>query len=191
MRKLIEGTLVTLNGVVTNQGKWSTGYFDAEAKAESIEALKECDLLLLGRVTYEQFAPRWSQIRDDAYFAAVNAMRKVVLSNTLATATWNAEVLRGDAAAQVRALKQQPGKAILKYGVTALDRALIANQLIDEFRFWIYPVVAEGTQLFEGIDTSHMQLELISTQRYASGVVRVNYRPRWLSSKPPLSHSEA
>jgi dihydrofolate reductase len=185
MRKLIEGTLITLNGVVTNQGKWSTGYFDAEAKAESIEALNECDLLLLGRVTYEQFAPRWSQIRDDPYFAAVNAMRKVVLSNTLATATWNAEVLRGDAAEQVRALKQQPGKAILKYGVTALDRALIANQLIDEFRFWIYPVVAEGTQLFNGIDTSHMQLELISTQRYASGVVRVNYRPRWLSSERP------
>ena len=185
MRKLIEGTLVTLNGVVTNQGKWSAGYFDAEAKAESIEALKECDLLMLGRVTYEQFAPRWSQILDDPYFAAVNAMRKVVLSNTLATATWNAEVLRGDAAEQVRALKQQPGKAILKYGVTALDRALIANQLIDEFRFWIYPVVAEGTQLFEGIDTSHMQLELISTQRYASGVVRVNYRPRWLSSERP------
>jgi dihydrofolate reductase len=185
MRKLIEGTLVTLNGVVTNQGKWSAGYFDAEAKAESIEALKECDLLLLGRVTYEQFAPRWSQILDDPYFAAVNAMRKVVLSNTLATATWNAEVLRGDAAEQVRALKQQPGKAILKYGVTALDRALIANQLIDEFRFWIYPVVAEGTQLFNGIDTSHMQLELISTQRYASGVVRVNYRPRWLSSERP------
>jgi dihydrofolate reductase len=183
MRKLIEGTLVTLNGVVTNQGKWSTGYFDAEAKAESIEALKECDLLLLGRVTYEQFAPRWSQIRDDPYFSTVNAMRKVVLSNTLSTATWNAEVLPGDAAEQIRALKEQPGKAILKYGVTSLDQALIANQLIDEFRFWIYPVVAEGTQLFDGIDTSHMQLELISTQRYASGVVQVNYRPRWLSSE--------
>jgi dihydrofolate reductase len=97
----------------------------------------------------------------------------------------NTVVLRGDAAEQVRALKQQPGKAILKYGVTALDRALIANQLIDEFRFWIYPVVAEGTQLFNGIDTSHMQLELISTQQYASGVVRVNYRPRWLSSERP------
>lgn len=179
MRKLIEATLTTLNGVVTNQGKWSAGYFDDEAKSESIEALKECDLLLLGRVTYEQFAPRWSQIRNDPYFAAVNAMRKVVLSNTLATATWNAEVLRGDAAEQVRNLKQQPGKTIIKYGVTALDRALIANQLVDEFRFWIYPVIAEGTQLFNGIDTTQMQLELISTRRYSSGVVQVNYRPKW------------
>jgi hypothetical protein len=94
MRQLIEGTLITLNGAVTNQGKWSAGYFDAEAKAESIEALKECDLLLLGRMTYEQFAPRWSQIRDDSYFAAVNTMNKVVLSNSLETATWNAEMLR-------------------------------------------------------------------------------------------------
>jgi dihydrofolate reductase len=181
MRKLIEAALITLNGVVTNQAKWSGDYFDAEAKANSGEALKECDLLLLGRVTYEQFAPRWSQMNDDPYFRAVNAMPKVVMSNTLATATWNAEVLRGDAAKQIRALKQQPGKSILKYGVTALDHALIADQLIDEFRFWIYPVVAEGRHLFEGIDASHMQLELISTRRYASGVVQVNYQPKWLS----------
>lgn len=179
LRKLIEGTLITLNGAATNQGKWSAGYFDAEAKAESIEALKECDLLLLGRMTYEQFAPRWSQIRDDPYFAAVNTMTKVVLSNSLETVTWNAEVLRGDAAENVRVLKQQSGKAILKYGVTTLDRALIANQLVDEFRFWIYPVVAEGRQLFDGIDTSRLQLDLISTRRYASGVVQVNYRPKW------------
>src|SRR5262245_25648830 len=142
MRKLIEAALITLNGVVTNQGKWSGDYFDDEAKARSSEALRECDLLLLGRVTYEQFAPGWSQMGDDPYFAAVNAMPKVVVSNTLKRATWNAEVLRGDAAEEVRALKQKPGKAILKYGVTALDRALIAHQLIDEFRFFIYPVVA-------------------------------------------------
>ena len=181
MRKLIEAALITLNGAVTNQAKWSGDYFDAEAKANSLEALKECDLLLLGRVTYEQFAPRWSQMNDDPYFEAVNAMPKVVVSNTLATATWNADVLRGDAAKQIRALKQQPGKSILKYGVTALDRALIADQLIDEFRFWIYPVVAEGRHLFEGIDASHMQLELISSRPYASGVVQLNYRPKWLS----------
>ena len=83
MRKLIEGTLVTLNGVVTNQGKWSTGYFDAEAKAESIEALKECDLLLLGRVTYEQFAPRWSQIRSSRYFQSSHCFRYFVASSEM------------------------------------------------------------------------------------------------------------
>jgi dihydrofolate reductase len=55
-----------------------------------------------------------------------------------------------------------PEKAILKYGVTALDRALIANQLVDEFKFWIYEVVTEGRQLFDGIDTSRLQLDLIS-----------------------------
>jgi dihydrofolate reductase len=180
MRKLIESALITLNGVVTNQAKWADKYFDDEAKAESLAALKECDLFLLGRVSYEQFAPRWSQIRDDAYFAAVNTMPKVVVSNTLKTATWNAEVLRGDAAEQVRALKQQSGKAIMKYGVTALDRTLITHRLIDEFHFSIYPVIAEGARVFEDIDTSRLQLELISTRRYASGVVRVSYRPRWL-----------
>jgi dihydrofolate reductase len=180
MRKLIESALITLNGVITNQFKWAADYFDGEAKAASIAALKECDLFLLGRVTYEQFAPRWSQMRDDPYFGAVNSMPKVVMSNTLTTATWNAKVLSGDAAEQVRALKEQPGKPIIKYGVTALDRTLVAHQLIDEFRFSICPVIAEGARVFDGIDTSRMRLELISTRRYSSGLVEINYRPSWL-----------
>jgi dihydrofolate reductase len=180
MRKLIESALITLNGAITNQAKWAADYFDEEAKTQGIAKLKECDLFLLGRVTYEQFAPRWSQMSDDPYFATINAMRKVVVSNTLKTATWNAEVLRGDAAEQIRILKQQPGKSIMKYGVTSLDRTLMAHQLIDEFQFSIYPVIAEGARIFDGFDTSRMQLELISTRRYASGVVEVSYRPRWL-----------
>jgi dihydrofolate reductase len=110
MRKLIESALITLNGAITNQAKWAADYFDDEAKTQGIAKLKECDLFLLGRVTYEQFAPRWSQMSDDPYFATINAMRKVVVSNTLKTATWNAEVLRGDAAEQIRILKEQPGK---------------------------------------------------------------------------------
>jgi dihydrofolate reductase len=181
MRKLIVSALVTLNGAVTNQRDWSVPYFDAESKANAIEKLKECDLFLTGRATYEQFAPVWSQIQGDSYFAAINEMPKVVLSNSLTTATWNAKVLRGDAAEQVRVLKQQPGKSIMKYGVTALDRTLIENQLIDEFHLNIYPVVADGVRIFEGIDTSRMQLELIGTKRYASGVVQLSYRPKWLS----------
>jgi dihydrofolate reductase len=180
MRKVIESTLVTLNGTVTNQAQWSMGYFDAEAKARSLASLRDCDLFLLGRKAYEQFAPRWPQIQDDPYFAAVNAIPKVVFSNTLRAATWNAQVLGGDAAEHVRALKRQPGKAILKYGVTELDRTLIAQQLIDEFRFIVCPVVADGAQLFAGIDTSRMQLELTDTRRYTSGAVELCYRPRWI-----------
>lgn len=180
MRKLIIGTICTLNGSVTNQAQWSAGYFDDEAKAASLETLAECDLFLLGRKAYEQFAPRWSQNQGDAYFDAINRMPKVVCSNTLATASWNATILRGDAAAQVRALKQQPGKHIVKYGITALDRTLIAHELVDELRFWIYPVIADGTRLFDGIDTSRLRLELVATRRYASGVVQMNYRPGWV-----------
>ena len=85
MRKLIECALITLNGAVTNQAKWAADYFDHEAKTQGIAKPKECDLFLLGRVTYEQFAPRWSQMSDDPYFATVNAIRKVVVSNTLKT----------------------------------------------------------------------------------------------------------
>jgi dihydrofolate reductase len=179
-RKLIVSTLMTLDGVVTGQAQWASSYFDAGAKALALATLRDFDLFLLGRKAYQQFAPRWSQIDDGGYFAAINAMPKVVLSNSLEAATWNATVLGGDAAARVRALKQEPGKNILKYGVTELDRTLIAHQLIDEFHFLICPIVVDhGKRVFEGIDTSRLQLELMSSHRTESGMVGVSYRALW------------
>ncbi len=181
MRKLVSSTLVSLDGIVSNQAEWASGFFDTEAKEHARASLAECDLFLIGRKAYEQFAPAWSRIKGDPYFDAVNAARKIVVSNSLPSAAWNAEVLRGDAAQGIRRLKEQPGKDIMKYGVTALDRTLFEHRLVDEYRLMIFPVViGSGTRLFEGIDTRRMRLELTSTQHFASGVVQVAYRPKWL-----------
>ena len=171
--------MLTLNGSITDQGRWTAGYFDDEAKRASIAALAQADLLLFGRKTYEQFAPRWSQVQGDAYFDAVNAKPKVVCSRTLSSVTWNATLLRGDAVDEVRALRSQEGRAIVSYGITTLTRALLAHRLVDELRFWVHPVVADGDRVFEHFDGAGLRLELVECSRYASGVAQLAYVPRY------------
>jgi dihydrofolate reductase len=71
-------------------------------------------LFLLGRETYEKFAATWSQVKRDPYFDRVNSLPKLVASRTLASATWNAEIIKGNVADEIARLKKQPGKDIIK-----------------------------------------------------------------------------
>lgn len=180
MRKLIAATMLSLNGSATNQGQWTTGYFDDEAKQAALASLAESDLFLLGRKTYEQFAPRWSKVQGDAYFDAINAMPKAVCSRTLSSVSWNATLLRGDPVEEVRALRAQDGKQIVTYGITTLTRSLLMHQLVDELRFWVHPTIADGERVFDGFDASGIRLELIECNRHRSGVVQFAYLPRYM-----------
>src|SRR5215470_7000690 len=132
MRKLIEATFVSLDGVVESPEKWALPYFDDENKSYALSRLADIDAFLLGRVTYEKFAARWPQIKGDPYFDKINSLPKFVASKTLKDTTWNAALLPGDAAEAVRRLKAQPGKDIVKYGTGSFDRTLIEHGLIDE-----------------------------------------------------------
>jgi len=133
MRKLIEATFVSLDGVIESPERWALQHWGAEHRANATRQLESYDAFLFGRVTYEKFAAAWSPITGDPYYDAINRMPKYVASTTLRTTTWNATLLTGDVVDAVRALKQQPGKDIIKYGSGALDRTLIPHQLIDEF----------------------------------------------------------
>jgi dihydrofolate reductase len=179
MRKLIESTIVSLDGVVGSPWNWTGPYFDEEVKDYSRGQLSGYDAFLLGRVTYENFAAMWAPIQGDEYFDTVNGLPKYVASTTLRETTWNATLLKGDVADAVAELKNQPGKNIVKYGTSRLDRTLIARDLIDEFHFLLFPVVAgAGPHLFEGIDTTGQQLELTRTTTFGNGVVALTYAPR-------------
>jgi dihydrofolate reductase len=179
MRKLVESTFVSLDGVVEAPWTWTTPYFDAESKAQSLAQLDQFDTFLLGRVTYEKFAATWSQIQGDPYFDRINAMPKLVASTSLQKTTWNATLIKGDVATEIAALKRQPGKNIIKYGTSQLDRTLIEAKLIDEFHFAIFPVVlGSGRRLFEGIDRGSLKLELTGMRRAPNGVVSLTYIPR-------------
>jgi dihydrofolate reductase len=175
MRKLVESTFVTLDGVITNPQDWSPPYWDGEHAAYANKLLLAADALLLGRATYEVFAQAWPSRSGDEIADRINSLPKFVASTTLREATWNATILGGDVADEVRKLKEQPGENILKYGTGELDRTLIQHNLIDEFHFWMFPVVAgSGGRLLDGV-VKATHLELSNTTRFASGIVVLTY----------------
>jgi dihydrofolate reductase len=176
MRKLIESTLVSLDGVIEAPERWAS--FDAEATALSLRELGNYDAFILGRVTYEKFYANWGQTPGDPYVDLINAMPKYVASRSLTQTAWNATLLGPDPSSAIARLKDEPGKDLIKYGTSRLDDMLVRDHLIDEFRFWIMPVVVgSGQRLFEDVDTSGLHLKLTDERRLENGSVILTYAP--------------
>ncbi len=170
MRKLVESTFVTLDGVISSPQQRGPPYWDDEHGEYARRLLFSADALLLGRQNYEGFAQAWPTRSGDEYTDRINLLPKHVASRTLQETTWNATVIGGDVAEGVTELKRQPGEDILKFGTGELDRTLLEHRLIDELHFWVFPVVAgSGDRLLDGIGTTH--LELLGTTTFKSGIV--------------------
>ena len=177
MRKLIESTLVSLDGVIEAPERWAS--FDAESTALSMKELDTYDAFVMGRVTYEKFFANWGQTAGNPYVDRINAMPKYVASRSLTRTPWNATLLGPDPSSAIARLKELPGKDLIKYGTSRLDDTLVRDHLIDEFRFWIMPVVAgAGQRLFEGVNTSNLELKLMDEKRLDNGSVILTYVPR-------------
>lgn len=177
MRKLVESTFVTLDGVISSPEVWGQPFWDDEHAAYAQKLMAPADALLLGRVTYEGFAQAWPQRSGDPYTDKINAMPKYVASNALKDATWNATIISGDVAAQVKELKQAAGGDILKFGTGELDRTLMQHGLVDEFHLWVFPIVhGSGDRLFDAFDAA--RLELQRTTAFKSGIVVLQYGPK-------------
>jgi dihydrofolate reductase len=180
MRKLIVSSFVSLDGVIDSPMTWTSPFFDDESKEYAYKQLADVEFFLLGRVTYDVFSARWPQIRGDKYFDRINGLKKLVASTTLKDLTWNASVISGEVGATLRALKEQSGGAILKYGVSQLDRTLLANRLVDEYNLWIVPtVVRQGKRAFEDVAASLPKLDLVDVRRFNSGSAILRYSPRY------------
>jgi len=176
MRKLIESTLVSLDGVVGSPDRWSP--FEEQSRQLAKEELDNYDALVLGRVTYEFFRANWGSLTGDPYIDRINAMPKYVASRSLTEATWNATLLGSDIVGQIERLKAQPGKDLIKYGTSRLDDTLLRARLIDELRLWVMPVVVgTGQRLFEDIDTSSLKLTLTDVRKLANSSVILTYVP--------------
>ncbi len=136
------------------------------------------DALLLGRVTYQGFAAAWPSRTDEAGFAdRMNSLPKYVVSTTLAKAEWNnSRLIKENVAAEVTRLKQQPGQEILVAGSDELVQTLMQNDLIDEYRLLVYPVVVgKGKRLFK--EGNNVTLKLTESKAFSSGVVLLRYQP--------------
>jgi dihydrofolate reductase len=177
MRKLVESTFVTLDGVISDPATWGSPYWDDDHNQYARKLLFDADALLLGRKTYEGFTQAWPSRTGDEYSDRINAMPKHVASRTLTEATWNATILGDDVPAEVTALKEQPGQNILKFGTGVFDHTLLEHRLVDEYHFWMFPTVAgSGERLFDGIDLTH--LKLLDTDVFGSGIVVLVYGPK-------------
>ena len=177
MRKLVESTFMTLDGVINDPQNWSPPYWDEQHAKYNQDLLDPADSMLLGRRTYEGFAQAWPQRSGDAFTDKFNAMPKYVASRTLKDATWNATIIQGDAVEGVKKLKQGDGGDIIKYGTGEFDVDLLKHKLVDEYHFWVFPVVAgNGQRLFDGIDLT--SLKLLGTTNLDSGIVVLKYGPK-------------
>jgi dihydrofolate reductase len=174
MRKLIEWTLVSLDGVIEAPERWAN--FDDEDAALSMDQLANYDAFVMGRVTYEKFYANWGHVTGNPYVDLINAMPKYVASRSLTRTAWNATLLRPDPSGAIARLKNQPGKDLIKYGTSRFDNTLVRDRLVDEFRFWIRPVVAgAGQRLFEDVDTSVLHLKLADERNLGNGSVILTY----------------
>jgi dihydrofolate reductase len=182
MRKLVVATYVTLDGVI-QPIDWSYGFGNEERGRYARDLLFASDALLLGRETFEAFAPVWSARTaaddgpgEEGFTGRINRMPKFVASTTLQEPVgWNATVIKGDVADAVATLKQQPGQQLLMYGCGKLAHTLLEHGLIDEFQFWVHPVVAgSGTRLF-GDGTA--RLRLVDTRVFSAGFVILTCQP--------------
>lgn len=178
MRKVVSGLFISLDGVTEAPNEWQFDNFDAEMGASMDSFLAAEDTVLLGRVTYQEWAPYWPTSTDEPYASHINNTPKYVFSKTLDKAEWkNSTLVRGPLTDEIARLKQQPGKNIGVAGSPTLVRSLIQNDLLDELTLMIHPVVVgRGKRLF--LDGSELKrLRLVGSQITSTGVAILTYQP--------------
>ena len=182
MRRIINSTYMTLDGVVQEPQEWTFGYRDDGAATFAHDQLFSCDAILMGRHTYEIFAGYWPSANDDDGSAErMNALPKYVVSDSLTGPAWNntSVVRRAEFAARMRELKQQPGQDIVQYGYGPVTAELLREGLLDELRIWLHPILVGGhrpDRLLAALGAD-ARLRLRDHQVYDSGMVILAYRP--------------
>src|SRR5215510_11654603 len=159
MRQIVESTLVSLDGIFGDPHIWATEYFDEEAERYALELLSTADAMLMGRHTYEFFAAAFPH-QTGEYGARINGIRKYVFSNSLKKADWkNSSIVGGDVATEAARLRQQDGKDLVIYGHGLLGQTLLQQQLLDELKLWIHPLLlGSGQRLFREGEKTRLKL---------------------------------
>ncbi len=187
MRRLVVSEFLTLDGVMEDPGGaedfafggWSLDYCNDEYLKYKYDELLASGALLFGRKTYEIFAEAWPSHSGAGGFAdRMNSMPKFVVSSTLKRTEWkNSTIISGDIAKEIKKLKQGQGKDLLVPGSGMLVRKLMDDDLVDEYRLMIHPLVlGTGKKLFDGM-ASIKSLSLHEAIAFRSGIVVFIYHP--------------
>ena len=181
MRKVIVEAEVSLDGIIGGDYEdfWSLifQFHSEDVTAYLDDLLFMPDALLLGRETYEGFAQVWPTMEGKAA-DKINSMPKYVASRTLKEPlNWNATLINGDVAGEIRKLKQESGKSLLQYGVGELTHTMLKEGLVDELRILVYPFTfGKGKRIFEHMEVN--TLKLLDTKTFSSGAVVHRYQPQ-------------
>jgi dihydrofolate reductase len=180
MGKLIYAINITLDGCVDHTKQ----FVDEEQLEYFTHLVREVDLQVFGRKTYQLMVPYWpdvakdpSSTKADKEFAdAFDSIGRVVFSRSLESAEGKTRIVRSNLRDEILKLKQEQGKNILVGGVD-IPSQLIELGLIDEYRFVVGPTIAgEGRRLFEGVHLPEkLQLKLVESKVFASGCVALRY----------------
>jgi dihydrofolate reductase len=170
-------------------GGWSAPYFDPEAMGRAIdEVMAGTEALLFGRRPWQVMAGAWPGRAGDPFADRMNEIRKYVASRTLRPddLTWGNSTLlpADDALGAVQRLREGDGGDIQVMGSASLARALVAGDLVDEYRLMIEPVLLGGGKRLFPDDGRARPLELVSTATSSTGVQICAYRPKTVHAPP-------
>ena len=179
MGTIVVHEFVTLDGVIDNPS-WSFDYpFDPRMGDDIAAVMGACRAILLGRRTYELFAPTWSTrtAADDPGAPFMNDTPKYVVSSTLGSADWsNTTVLGPYDVDAIRGLEARVDGGIYVSGSGTLVRAMLADGLVDELHMFVFPLAqGAGQRLFAG-DTGPIRFELAGCDVYDNGALHLSYR---------------
>jgi dihydrofolate reductase len=186
MGKIVVTEFVSLDGVMEDPGgaegfKYGGWTFEIPRGEEGdrfkLDEAFESEALLLGRRTYEGFADAWPS-RSGEFADKFNGMPKYVVSTTMDRAEWtNSTVLEGDLATAVAELRERAGGDVVVHGSAQLVQSLIEQDLVDELRLMVFPVVlGQGKRLF-GETSDKKRLKLVDSRTVGDGVALLIYRP--------------
>jgi dihydrofolate reductase len=186
MGRIVVTEFVSLDGVMEDpggaedfeHGGWSFEFSRGEEGDRfKLDETMSSEALLLGRVTYEGFAAAWPS-REGEFADKFNSMPKYVVSSTLEQPAWtNTTVLKDDLAEEVARLKAAHDRDVVVHGSATLVRALLDQNLVDELRLMVFPIVlGSGKRLF-GDTAGKRPLRLVESKTVGDGVAILVYRP--------------
>jgi dihydrofolate reductase len=181
MRKLIFAVNTTLDGCVDHTKQIA----DEETHEYFTHLMRDVDLLVFGRKTYQLMVPFWPEVAknqsmtkaENEFAQTFDSINKIVFSRSLdSAADKNTRLVRANLRDEMLKLKQEPGKNILVGGVD-IPSQLMELGLVDDYRFVVGPIVAgAGRRLLEGISLQErLQLELVESKIFKSGCVALRY----------------
>ncbi len=178
MRNITAGLFISVDGVVEAPHEWQGDVWD-DIMSEAMNAmLDKQDAMLLGRVTYADWAEYWPTSSDEPFATYINNIPKYVVSTTLDKTDWqNSTLVTGDLVEAINGLKQQPGGNIGVSGSPTLVQSLLQAGLLDQLVLMIHPVVVgKGKRLFTD-GNALKRLKLIDSKTSSTGVVILTYQP--------------